>query len=652
MRRIGLGEPGKVRSGCLAGRPGHLSLAQNVQVNVVDRLTTVGVAVEHCTETVLATLLAGYLLTDEDHMADQCAVVFGHVTDDGDMPFRDDQKMHWCLGVDVIEGNDLLIFIDFCRRDLALDDLAEQTVHALLLGWIPDGFQCNHLCVEWHHIELLQKDSLVKNDIHDLGLLLDSRVKLIITESWEEQRVLETMAALAVKRARTWFTWDHVDGLKRLGFGEEIDDTDTWDPEKALQCARRDKQQSIYVFCDLHPFMENPKVVRLLKLLAMNHDQQAPTVLLVSHQLKLPAELSRLSARLELSMPSDEELSAIIREEAAHWTEQNRGLKVRTDNRTLEQVVRNLRGTTHAEARRLARKLIADDGAITQEDVPELNKAKFSLLDMQGVLSFEQNTAHFGDVAGLHHFKRWLMERQAAFVSTGAIADAPKGVMLVGVQGAGKSLAAKAVAGVWGLPLLRLDFAALYNKYIGETEKNLREALQMADCMAPCVLWIDEIEKGVAPDGHDQGVSRRLLGTLLTWMSERQSRVFLVATANDVSQLPPELIRKGRLDEMFFIDLPDAGVREEILRIHLQKRDLQVAGFDLPALALACEGFSGAEIEQAVVAAVYAASARQQGVTDAHLQAALAQTSPLSVVMAERLQALRAWGQERAVMAG
>lgn len=492
----------------------------------------------------------------------------------------------------------------------------------------------------------------MKNDVHDLSLLLDSRVKLIITESWEEQRVLETVAALAVKRARTWYTWDHVEGLQRLGFGAEIDDADTCDPEKALQCVRTDTQPSIYVFCDLHPFLDNPRLIRLLKLAAMNVDPGAPTIMLVSHQIKLPPELSRLAARVELSMPSDEQLAAIIRDEAAHWTEQNQGIKVRTDSRTLTQVVRNLRGTTHEEARRLARKLIADDGAITQEDVPALNQSKFSLLDMQGVLSFEQNTAHFADVGGLHHFKRWLLERQAAFLGGEAIKDAPKGVMLVGVQGAGKSLAAKAVAGVWGLPLLRLDFAVLYNKYIGETEKNLREALQMADCMEPCVLWIDEIEKGLAPDSGDQGVSRRLLGTLLTWMSERQSRVFLVATANDVSQLPPELIRKGRLDELFFIDLPDASVREDILRIHLQRRDLGIGDFDLAALAQASEGFSGAEIEQAVVSAVYAASARQQGVTDAHLLTALSQTSPLSVVMSERLQALRAWGRERAVMAG
>jgi SpoVK/Ycf46/Vps4 family AAA+-type ATPase len=499
---------------------------------------------------------------------------------------------------------------------------------------------------------MLQKDSPVKNDIHDLNLLLESRVKLIITESWEEQRVLETMAALAIKRARTWFTWDHIDGLQRLGFGADIDDDETSDPEKALECVRKDTQQSIYVFCDLHPFLDNPRLVRLLKLAAMNTDTQAPTIMLVSHQIKLPPELSRLAVRLELSMPSDEQLAAIIREEAASWAEQNQGLKVRTDNRTLEQVVRNLRGTTHEEARRLARKLIVDDGAITQEDVPALNKAKFSLLDMQGVLSFEQDTAHFADVGGLHHFKQWLLDRQTAFLGVGAIKDAPKGVMLAGVQGAGKSLAAKAVAGVWGLPLLRLDFAALFNKYIGETEKNLREALKMADCMEPCVLWIDEIEKGLAPDSGDQGVSRRLLGTLLTWMSERQSRVFLVATANEVSQLPPELIRKGRLDELFFVDLPEMAVREDILRIHLQRRDMDAGSFDLSRLALASEGFSGAEIEQAIVSAVYAASARQQSVTDSHVLAALTQTSPLSVVMSERVQALRTWGQERAVMAG
>ncbi|MGN5519845.1 AAA family ATPase [Halopseudomonas sp. Lyrl_26] len=491
----------------------------------------------------------------------------------------------------------------------------------------------------------------MKNDIHDLGLVLDSRVRLIVIESWEELRVLEAIATLAVKRSQTWYTWNQVEGLQRLGFGTALDASeDMSDPEHALDYIRRQNEPALFVFCDLHPFMQSPRVVRLLKMIAMNPEEQAPTLLLVSHELPLPPELRRLAARISLSMPSDEQLAAIIREEAARWTARNQGRRVRTDNRTLEQVVRNLRGVTHEEARLLARKLIVDDGAITQEDLPVLNQAKFSLLDMQGVLSFEQDTARFAEVGGLARFKRWLQERQAAF-NDGGRADAPRGVLLAGVQGSGKSLAARAVAGLWGLPLLRLDFAALYNKYIGETEKNLREALAMADAMQPCVLWIDEIEKGLADDGSDQGVSRRVLGTLLTWMAERRSRVFLVATANNVAQLPAELIRKGRLDELFFVDLPAASVREDIFRIHLSRRELTLERFDLPALAAASEGFSGAEIEQAVVAAVYSAAARQEEVVNQHVLEALSETSPLSVVMAERVQALRAWARERAVMA-
>lgn len=491
----------------------------------------------------------------------------------------------------------------------------------------------------------------MKNDIHDLGLVLDSRVRLIVIESWEEPRVLEAIATLAVKRGQTWYTWDQIIGLQRLGFGAALDASeDMSDPEHALDYIRRQNEPALFVFCDLHPFMQSSKVIRLLKMIAMNPGEQAPTLVLISHELALAPELRRLAARIRLSMPSDEQLAAIIREEAARWTERNQGRRVRTDSRTLEQVVRNLRGVTHEEARLLARKLIVDDGAITQEDLPVLNQAKFSLLDMQGILSFEQDTARFAEVGGLARFKRWLGDRQAAFQTAGGM-DVPKGVLLAGVQGSGKSLAARAVAGLWGLPLLRLDFAALYDKYIGETEKNLREALAMADAMAPCVLWIDEIEKGLGEDGSDQGVSRRVLGTLLTWMAERRSRVFLVATANNVMQLPAELIRKGRLDELFFVDLPSAPVREDIFRIHLSSRELAVDRFDLPALAAASDGFSGAEIEQAVVSAFYSAAARQEEVVNTHVLAALTETAPLSVVMAERIENLRSWARERAVMA-
>ena len=492
----------------------------------------------------------------------------------------------------------------------------------------------------------------MKNDIHDLGLLIDSRVRLIVIESWDERRVLETLTSLAVKRCYGIYIWNCIEGLQRMGFGGDVaSDDDSSDPEVALRTVRNDPHENLYVFCDLHPFLkeDQPKLTRLLKEIGMLAGSGGPTVALVSHALHLPPELQRLSARIDLALPGDEELMSIVREEAARWTEQNNGARVRSDNRTLQQLVKNLAGLSHAEARRLARKAIWDDGAITQDDLTVLNKARFALLDMDGLLSYEYETARFGEIGGLGNLKRWLGERQQAFMTGGK--DCPRGVLLVGVQGGGKSLAAKSVAGLWGLPLLRLDFGRLYNKYYGETERNLREALQMAERMAPCVLWMDEIEKGIASGDNDDGVSQRVLGTLLTWMVERAAPVFMVATANAIHKLPPELLRKGRFDELFFVDLPDAAARAEIFRIHLQRRELPAQSFDLSQLAAAADGFSGAEIEQAVVSALYTAQARQGGVDQALILQTLQQTSPLSVVMAEDLAALRSWASERTVSA-
>lgn len=492
----------------------------------------------------------------------------------------------------------------------------------------------------------------MKNDIHDLGLVLDSKVKVVLIESWDEQRVLETLTSLAVRRGLGLFTWSITTGLQRGGVaGEAFADSGSHEPEAALRLIKADPQASLYVLCDLHPFLvDNPKLVRLLKEIAMADGSHAPTVVLVSHACRLPPEVQRYAARFTLALPGEDELLSIVRDEAAHWSERNRSRRVRTDNRTLQQVVKNLRGMSHAEARVLARNLICDDGAITQEDLPELNRAKFELLDLDGVLSYEYDTARFADVGGLNNLKRWLGERQRIFFE-GARVDLPKGVLLVGVQGSGKSLAAKAVAGLWGLPLLRLDFACLYNKFFGETERNLREALKLAEQMSPCVLWVDEIEKGLASGDQDGGVSQRVLGTLLTWMSERKSSVFMVATANVIGRLPPELVRKGRFDEIFFVDLPEAEVRAEIFRIHLQRRELEPSVFDLGQLAAASSGFSGAEIEQVVVSALYAAQAQQQSVDHGLLLRGIQATSPLSVIMAEPLAELREWARGRTVSA-
>ena len=222
-------------------------------------------------------------------------------------------------------------------------------------------------------------------------------------------------------------------------------------------------------------------------------------------------------------------------------------------------------------------------------------------------------------------------------------------MLLIGVQGCGKSLAAKATAGIFGLPLLRLDFANLYDKYHGETERNLRESLNTADVMSPCVLWIDEIEKGLAGRGGETGTTQRVLGSFLTWMAQKKSQVFVVATANDISALPPELVRKGRFDEIFFVDLPNSEIRKLIAKIHLSNRGQDTKTFDLDNIADATQGFSGAEIEQAVVAALYAAHAQKKSLATEHVLAEVKRTKPLSVVMAERIELLRRWAEGRTV---
>jgi SpoVK/Ycf46/Vps4 family AAA+-type ATPase len=275
------------------------------------------------------------------------------------------------------------------------------------------------------------------------------------------------------------------------------------------------------------------------------------------------------------------------------------------------------------------------------------------MLGRDSVLTFEMDTARFSEVAGLATLKHWLERRREAFLGDAAAlgVDVPKGIMLLGVQGCGKSLAAKAVAGTWGTPLMRLDFGALYNKFLGETERNLREALKVADAMAPAVLWMDEIEKGIATNDNDGGESRRILGTLLTWMAERKSKVFVVATSNDIEALPPELVRKGRLDEIFFVDLPSESARTEILKIHLGRRKQDPVGFDLPELVVATAGFSGAEIEQVVVGALYEARAAATPLATSYLLDEARRTKPLSVVMAEKIAWLRAWAQGRTVSA-
>ena len=372
---------------------------------------------------------------------------------------------------------------------------------------------------------------------------------------------------------------------------------------------------------------------------------------MISHKIELPRELESFAARVDVALPNEAERREIVEAVAEEWSQENKGSRVRADKRAYELLVENLAGLTYKDTQRLARNAIFEDGAITRNDLPGVMQAKYDLLNRGGALHFEYDTAKFSDVGGLDRLKTWLAQRRAPFRrdADSAHLDPPKGILLIGVQGCGKSLAAKATAGVFGVPLLRLDFGSLYDKYHGETERKLRESLKTADVMSPCVLWIDEVEKGIAGRNSETGTTQRVLGTFLTWLAEKKARVFVVATANDISTLPPELVRKGRFDEIFFVDLPALRVRASIFAIHLTSRGRQLADFDVEQLAAASDGFSGAEIEQSVVSALYAAHATGENLGTSHILDEIAATKPLSVVMRERIDRLRKWAEGRTV---
>ena len=492
----------------------------------------------------------------------------------------------------------------------------------------------------------------------DLTTLLRARTPLLLVDSADENGVIEGFRHAIAQSLRPFWRWSITGGLERLDLDLDEDDDDATreapDASLSLQAIKRTPVAGVYLLLDFQPYLRYPMTLRLLREILQRQDSAEHTLVLVGAGIELPEELAAVATRFEFALPDKEALAAMLREEAFRYSRDHDGRRVTVDADAARAIVRNLVGLALDDARRIARKLIYDDGAITAADLPELARAKHALLDRDGLLHFEYDTAQFARIGGLARLKQWITQRRAAFLGEKQTVklDPPKGVLLLGVQGCGKSLAAKATAGGFGVPLVRLDFGSLYNKYHGETERNLREALKSAELLAPCVLWIDEIEKALSTSGDDDGVSRRVLGYLLTWMAERKAPVFLVATANEVQQLPAELLRKGRFDETFFVDLPDGPTRAEVFRLHLVQRGLDPATYDLAALAGASDGYSGAEIEQIVVAALYAAAAaKQDAPTQAQLLAECAATRPLSVLMAEKVAALRAWARGRTVSA-
>ena len=493
-----------------------------------------------------------------------------------------------------------------------------------------------------------------------LSFLIRAGNPLIEIETTDERRAREVVMDVAQTLMRPLFEWTVTQGLscndKSVNLSSSSEPTRPAEEVRAvLNFAEQFPERAIFMFHDLGPHGNDLWVRRKLRDLHAQFSERRSTMILVEGN-PLPPEIGRLSVRHEIRLPTPDELEQIIRETFKQiQSESIVSVSSNITRSTLNQMVQTLRGLNHWEAQRAINAAIHDDYVLNIDDIPRIVEAKRRLI---GTGCLEPIAADFSvdDIGGLNNLKKWLKLRRDGFSADAQEfgLEPPRGVLMLGVQGCGKSLCAKVVAADWKMPLLRLDPGVLYQKFIGESESQLRQALHQAEAMAPVVLWIDEIEKAfasAAAASSDGGLSKRMFGTLLAWMQDHRHPIFIIATANDVSALPPELLRKGRFDEIFFVDLPNVEAREVILAIHLNRRKRKSTNFDLRKVANAADGFSGAELEQLVIASLYSAYDKNQPLTDANLLAEVEKTKPLSIIAAERLADLRNWARNRCVPA-
>lgn len=496
---------------------------------------------------------------------------------------------------------------------------------------------------------------MTQNPLVEIELLVRARYALLLVPSEEFERVDEMLELAAERLSLHYAQWRRASGLRRGRLRGDPIVADTREPVKALAQVP-EIGAGLFHFRELGPHLADPEVESHLVETIEYFSSRRGAVVLSGHALNLPDALRRFSATVRLPPPSFDEYRGLL-ERTIRTYSARQPIRVEITQEERVRLVNNLAGLTLHEAERIVSRRLIEDGALTSHDVALVGAAKQQQVEQDGLLEYTPADAGLGEVAGLAGLKRWLAQRRAIVADPQRALAAglgfPRGMLLLGVPGCGKSLCAKAVAHEWGLPLLKLDPANLYDKFVGESEKNFKRALATAERLAPIVLFIDELEKAFAAGGTegDGGLSQRIFGSFLAWLQDRRTDVFVVATANDVSRLPPEFIRKGRFDEIFFVDLQGAEARREVFRIHLARRRQDPAGFGLDALAARAEGFSGAEIEAAVVGALAAAFAADRPLGDADLEAELRRTRPLSATMAEHLSALRAWAAGRTAMA-
>jgi ATP-dependent 26S proteasome regulatory subunit len=472
----------------------------------------------------------------------------------------------------------------------------------------------------------------------------------------EEAYALDLVRATATETGHRILIWSATRGVVDGLFADSQATPNTEHPAAALyHLAHQVEIPALCVTLDLADHLDDARTLRALRDVIHGFCDNDSCLVMIDHGGDLPEVIGVETTRLELALPTDRQVERIVRDTLKR-VHRRRPLEVNLKRSELQTIVRNLQGLTRKHIEQIIVDCVAEDRRFDAEDISSILAHKRQRLHRDRLLQYVESPADLSEIGGLQRLKRWLKRRRNALsdkAKTFGLAP-PRGIMLLGVQGAGKSLCAKAAAAAWQRPLLRLDPGVLYDRYVGESERKLRGALAQAEAMAPIILWIDEIEKGfasAASHSTDGGLSQRMFGTLLTWMQEHEAPVFVLATANNVDALPPELLRKGRFDEIFFVDLPTRAVRKKIFEIHLAKRNREPENFDLDALSGASEGYSGAEIEQAIIAALHVAFADSAELDTQRIAAALTESPPLSVLMAEHVERLRAWAHDRCVPA-
>ncbi len=492
-----------------------------------------------------------------------------------------------------------------------------------------------------------------------LNTYLRAGYPILYVVTAEEDRAVELLGGLLSDgelSKRKPYVWSVSRGLCTLDLKPV--DRRTADPKRILPFLLEFPDPGVFILEDFHFFLDDRSptaalVIRQLRDLVGPFKATRKTVVLLSSVLKIPPELEKDLTVVDLEMPGEEELAAVL-DDTVEQVRDNPRVEINLGEGGREKMVKALTGLTRTEAENALGKVVVTRSRLDPEDVDLLLAEKEQIIRKSGMLEFYSTPERFGSIGGLENLKVWLRQRGKAFSEKARQfgLPSPKGLLLVGVPGCGKSLSAKAVAAEWQMPLLKFDLGKVFGGLVGQSEENMRRALRMAEAVAPCVLWIDEIEKGLSGtrgQTGDSGTSTRVFGTLLTWMEENQKPVFTIATANDIEGLPPELLRKGRFDEIFFIDLPSAQERANIFAIHLTKHHRDYRDFDLAAHVQATDGFSGAEIEQAVISALYMAFAEgeETKLTDRHLQQAITSSVPLSQSMGQRITALRSEAKEK-----